>query len=68
MDQYNLELYLTNQNRGMLLAALQYPLKNFIQFNASRFKAPLQFAGGWGLTVEPLNLGHHYSTIQDMSY
>ena len=48
VDQNNLELYLADQHRGMLLASLHYPLKNFVPFNATHLKVPLEFGGGWG--------------------
>ena len=48
VDQNNLELYLADQHRGMLLASLHYPLKSFIPFNATHLKVPLEFGGGWG--------------------
>ena len=64
VDQNNVELYLTDQNRGMLLASLQYPLKNFTPFNASHLKVPLEFAGGWGSVMFTVCLRpplQHYS-------
>ena len=48
VDQNNLELYLADQHRGMLLASLHYPLKNFVTFNPTHLKVPLEFGGGWG--------------------
>ena len=64
VDQNNLELYLADQHRSMLLASLHYPLKNFIPFSASHLKVPLEFGGGWGCTICTLCLRpplQHYS-------
>ena len=64
VDQNNLELYLADQHRGMLLASLHYPLKDFIPFNATHLKVPLQFGGGWGSVMFTVCLRpplQHYS-------
>ena len=67
VDQNNLELYLADQHRSMLLASLHYPLKNFIPFSASHLKVPLEFGGGWGSTICTLCLRpplQHYSGFE----
>ena len=64
VDQNNLELYLADQHRGMLLALLHYPLKNFIPFNAYHLDVPLEFSGGWGSVMFTVCLRpplQHYS-------
>ena len=64
VDQNNLELYLADQHRGMLLASLHYPLKSFIPFNATHLKVPLEFGGGWGSVMFTVCLRpplQHYS-------
>lgn len=50
-DQNNLELYLADQHRGMLLALLNYPLTSFTPFIATHLKVPLEFGGGCGSVI-----------------
>lgn len=64
VDQNSLELHLADQHRGMLLASLYYPLKNFVPFNATYLKVPLEFGGRWGSVIFSVCLRpplQHYS-------
>ena len=64
VDRNNLELYLADQHRGMLLASIHYPLKSFIPFNSTHLKVPLEFSDGWGSVMFTICLRpplQHYS-------